>query len=222
MKILKDWVIITVPRVGSHYLQERIFVHTNKTLILKYHEPTMQKWEDSNPGLLEDGDRFWSGLDMDSLKVITVARKPKDLIISDIAMRLYGNIKNKDEEFRENYLQSYKQGVYSEKIQDRVDKYTEDYVKLESLSSIIIDYNDLVSSPYEVTCAIANRIGVEIITNEYKPIQLDKNNFLVSSKNIPEYEVVQEAIEKVDLSKFDEAYNKIRSKCISVEKKCFT
>lgn len=216
MKILKDWVIITVPRVGSHYLQERIFVHTNKTLILKYHEPTMQKWEDSNPGLLEDGDRFWSGLDMDSLKVITVARKPKDLIISDIAMRLYGNIKNKDEEFRENYLQSYKQGVYSEKIQDRVDKYTEDYVKLESLSSIIIDYNDLVSSPYEVTCAIANRIGVEIITNEYKPIQLDKNNFLVSSKNIPEYEVAQEAIEKVDLSKFDEAYEKIKSKCISL------
>ena len=216
MKILKDWVIITVPRVGSHYLQERIFVHTNKTLILKYHEPTMQKWGYANPGLLENGNRFWSGLDMDNLKVITIARNPKDLIISDIAMALNRNIKSKDEEFRENFLQSYKQGIDSERIQDRVDKYTEDYVKLESLSSIIIDYNDLVSSPYEVTCAIANRIGVEIITNEYKPVQLDKNKFLVSSKNIPEYEVAQKVVEKVDLSKFYEAYEKIKSKCISL------
>lgn len=216
MRILKDWVIVTVPRVGSHYLQERIFVHTNKTLILKYHEPILQKWGYANPGLLEQGQRYWSGLDMDNLKVITVARNPKDLIISDIAMALNRHIKIKDEELRENYLQSYKQGIDSERIQDRVDKYTEDYIKLESLSSIIINYNDLVSSPYEITCAIANRIGVEIITNEYKPVQLDKNKFLVSSKNIPEYEVAQEAIEKVDLSKFDEAYKKIKSKCISL------
>lgn len=216
MNILRDWVIITVPRVGSHYLQERIFVHTNKTLILKYHEPIMQKWGYANPGLLKQGQRYWSGLDMDNLKVITVARKPKDLIISDIAMALNRHIKNKDEELREIYLQFYKHELDSERIQDRVDKYTEDYIKLESLSSIIIDYNDLISSPYEVTCAIANRIGVEIITDEYKPVQLDKNKFLISSKNIPEYEVAQEAIEKVDLSKFDEAYEKIKSKCISL------
>lgn len=230
MRILKDWVIITIPRVGSHYLQQRIFCHTKKTLVLKYHEPIMQKWGHANPGLLGQGQSFWSGLDVDNLKVITIARNPKDLLTSDIAMaikeivdRFYkNNIEKKSpydfvrEELRQQYLESYPERFESEKIQDRVNKYTEDYIKLESISNIVIDYNDLVSYPYEVTCAIANRIGIEIITNEYKPVNLDTNKFLVSSKDIPEYEVAQKIVEKVDLSKFDEAYEKIKSKCISL------
>lgn len=242
MRIIKDWVIITVPRVGSHYLQERIFAHTKNTLVLKYHEPVLQTWGCANTGLLDDRplpehiwhvgrrSRFWSGLDMDNLKVITVARDPKDLLTSDIAMAINKEIneKRKDEidkqspydfvreEIRTVYVYLYRNNFDLEIVQQRIDKYTEDYLKLESLSNIIIDYNDLVSFPFEVTCAIADRMGIEIVTDEYKPVGLDKNNFLVSSKNIPEYEVAQEVVEKVDLSKFYEAYEKIKSKCISL------
>lgn len=216
MKILKDWVIITVPRVGSHYLQERIFVHTNKTLILKYHEPTIQKWGYANPGLLEQGQRYWSGLDIDNLKVITVARQPKDLIVSDIAMAINRDLDQKEPSLRESLLQFYKYDIDSERLQGRINKYSNDYLQLEGMSSIIIDYEDLISSPYEVTCAIADRMGIEIVTDEYKPVGLDKNNFLVSSKNIPEYDVARDIVSNLDLSKFDEAYEKIKSKCISL------
>jgi len=256
MKILKDWVIITVPRVGSHYLQERIYAHTNKALVLKYHEPVLQTWRYANEGLLDDTSlpkdifsgtrlddrplpehiwhvnrrsRFWSGLDINNLKVITVARDPKDLLTSDIAMAVNKEVNQKQdkiekqspydfvrEEIRTFYVNLYRDLFYDKRLQERVDKYTEDYLKLEILSNTIIDYNDLVSFPYEVTCAIAGRMGLEIVTDEYKPVGLDKNNFLVSSKNIPEYDIAKEAVDKLDLSKFYEAYNKIKSKCISL------
>lgn len=216
MKILKDWVIITVPRVGSHYLQERIFVHTDKILVLKYHEPIVQTWGYASPGLLGEVDRYWSGLDTDNLKVITIARQPKDLIVSDIAMAINRELNQKEPKLRETYLEFYKYEMNSERLQGRVDKYANDYLQLEGMSSIIIDYEDLTSSPYEVTCDIADRMGLEIVTNEYKPVGLDKNKFLVSSKNIPEYDVAKDIVSNLDLSKLYESYNKIKSKCISL------
>lgn len=215
MRIIKDWIIITVPRVGSHYLQERIFVHTNKALVLKYHEPVLQTWGYANPGLL-DNSRFWSGLDANNLKVITIVRDPKDLLISDVAMGLYHHFTRNglsESKFKDTFLYEFDQNI-EENLKNRVDKYSNDYSKLESLSSIIIDYNDLVSFPFEVTCFVANRIGIEIMTDEYKPVGLDKNKFLVSSKNIPEYDIAKDILKDLDLSKFYEAYDKIKSKCI--------
>jgi hypothetical protein len=55
-----QYSIVTIPRTGSHYLQERLLQHTG-VLIHKYHEeqPT---------------------------KIITIARDPKDTLASDLSM----------------------------------------------------------------------------------------------------------------------------------------
>jgi hypothetical protein len=219
MNIIKDWVIITVPRVGSHYLQERIFVHTDKALVLKYHEPIIQKWGYATSKFIDQEKHWWSGLDTDNLKVITIARDPKDLLVSDIAMGINQELNRKEEstpELRDTYLQFYRYNFEEKKLKNRVDKYTNDYLKLESLSSIVIDYDDLVSFPFEVTCFITDRMGIEIKTDQYQKTNLDKNKYLVSSKNIPEYDVAKEIVNDLDLSNFYEAYDKIRSKCISL------
>jgi hypothetical protein len=52
--------IVTIPRTGSHYLQERLLQHTG-VLIQKYHDPQ-------------------------PTKIITIARDPKDTLASDLSM----------------------------------------------------------------------------------------------------------------------------------------
>lgn len=189
--IIKDWAIVTVPRVGSHYLQERIFVHTGLKII-KYHQPTKKH------------------ILLDDVKIITIVRDPRDLLISDITMSI--NQKHSDSLF------TGKGSLEQEKIKSRADKYCDDYIKLETLSSIVIDYNDLISLPLEVTYFIANRLGLKIITNKYITNIKDniETKYLVSSKKVEEYEVVSKAVDQINLSEFYEAYDKIKSKCISL------
>ena len=57
--------IVTIPRTGSHYLQERLLQHTG-VLIHKYHDPQ-------------------------PTKIITIARDPKDTLASDLAMSSFFN-----------------------------------------------------------------------------------------------------------------------------------
>lgn len=263
MRIVKDWVIITIPRVGSHYLQERIFAHTNKKLVLKYHEPVLQTWGYATPELFDAGDsasklgmyndnwpkiisgkaqHFWSGLDQANLKVMTIVRDPSDLLISDVAMAMNKEVDEKlaklaahreslspydfvrdeiKEKTRKKFIDLYKDSDGPNSfnkvfLQKRISKYATHYLKLKEISTIVIDYDDLVSFPFEVTCAVASRMNAEITTDKYSPIGLDKNNYLVSSKGIYEYDVAKEVVEKTDLSEFYEAYNKIKMDCISL------
>jgi hypothetical protein len=203
LNIIKDWAIVTVPRTGSHYLQERIFVHTGH-IVLKYHEPKPQTWGYAIEGLLDNNARFWIGLEIDQLKMITIARDPKDLIISDIAMA----IKQKHRNFEDISLLKIKD------IQDRVNEYCDHYIKLLNYSTIIIDYDQLVSYPFEITCHIANLLNIKIITEKYKTNLKDRDGYMVSSKNVSDYDVIKVAVDQVDLSKIYEAYYKIKSKCI--------
>jgi hypothetical protein len=206
LNIVKDWAIVTVPRTGSHYLQERLFVHTGH-VVLKYHEPKPQTWGYAIGGLLNNNARFWSGLEIGQLKMITIARDPKDLLISDITMA----IKQKHRNFEDISLLQIKD------IQDRANQYCDHYTKLSSQSKIIVDYDQLVSYPFETTCHIANLLNIKIITEKYKTKLKDyKNGYMVSSKNASGYDVIKEAVDQVDLFKFYEAYDKIKSKCISL------
>lgn len=207
--IIKDWAIVTVPRVGSHYLQERIFVHTGK-LVLKYHDPKFQTWGYESAGLLGNYDRVRSGLELDKLKLITIARDPKDLLTSEITMgikHVYNNLAT-----NENL------SLTIENVKELADKYYNHYLKLEEFSDIVIDYNQLISFPFDVTCAIANRLKIEIIANEYKTNLKDNidGGYMVSSRKASQYYMVKNVVEKTDLSNFYEAYNKILSKSITL------
>jgi LPS sulfotransferase NodH len=201
--IIKDWAIVTVPRVGSHYLQERVFAHTGK-VILKYHEPKLQNWGYASSGLLKNYDQLWSGLEVDKLKIITIARDPKELLTSEVTLA------TKQSNLTESLSLS------MEEIKELADKFSNHYLKLEEISDIVIDYNQLISFPFDLICSIADRLKVKIITSEYKTNLKDyaPSGYLVSSKKAIQYDMVKKAIEEIDLSNFYEAYNKILSRSI--------
>jgi hypothetical protein len=67
-----SYSIVTIPRTGSHYLQERLLQHTG-VLIHKYHK--------SQP-----------------TKIITIARDPKQTIASDLSMASFFRGKYSDED----------------------------------------------------------------------------------------------------------------------------
>lgn len=204
LNIVKDWAIVTVPRTGSHYLQERIFAHTGH-IVLKYHEPKPQTWGYAIEGLLNNNARFWSGLEIDQLKMITIARDPKDLLTSDIVM----SIKQKHKNFEDISL------IKVEDIKNKAEEYCNHYIKLLDQSRIIIDYDQLISLPFEVTCYIAQNLGIKILNDKYKTNLKDHaNGYVVSSKNTPEYDIIKEIIKKVDLSDFYKIYNKMLLKSI--------
>lgn len=205
--IIKDWAIVTLPRVGSHYLQERIFAHTGK-LIVKYHEPKPQTWGYAIKGLLKRNNRFWSGLEVDKLKLITIVRDPKDLLISHIAL----SIKQKDTRFvmEDNF------SLNLDNIKGLIDKSCKQYLELEEISSIVIDYNQLVLFPFEITSAVANILEIDIITDKYETRLADSEGYSVSSKELPQYDDVKNVINDMDLSDFYQAYNKILSRAITL------
>ncbi len=205
--IIKDWAITTVSRVGSHYLQERIFQHTGK-LIVKYHEPKPQTWGYAIKGLLNRNNRFWSGLEVDKLKMITIVRDPKDLLTSHIAL----SIKQKDTRF----VMDDDFSLNLDNIKGLIDKSCEQYIELEKISTIVIGYDQLVSFPFEVTLAVANILGIDIITDKYETRLEDSAGYSVSSKELPQYNDIKNLINDMDLSDFYQAYNKILSRVITL------
>jgi hypothetical protein len=205
--IIKDWAIVTVPRVGSHYLQERIFAHTGK-LIVKYHEPQLQTWGYTIKGLFKSNIRFWSGLEVDKLKLITIVRDPKDLLISHVALAA--------RQRHDGFIIDEETPLNVDNIISLAEKYCDHYLKLEKSSTIIIDYNQLISSPFEVTTAIAHQLGIDIITDKYQSKLVDFDDYFVSSKQLPEYDYSKNVISHIDLSDFYNAYNKILSKSIKL------
>lgn len=203
--IIKDWAIVTVPRVGSHYLQERIFAHTGK-LVMKYHEPQPQTWGYAIKGLLKSNVRFWTGLEKDKLKLITIVRDPKDLLISHVALAIRQKHKG--------FVVDENNPLNVDNVIDLAKKFCNDYLELEKSSTIIIDYNQLLLSPFEVTEAIAQQLGIDIITDKYQSKLVDFGNYFVSSKQLPEYDYSKNVINQIDLSDFYNAYYKILSKSI--------
>lgn len=201
--IIKDWAIVTVPRVGSHYLQERIFAHTGK-LVVKYHEPKLQTWGYAIEGLLKTNARFWSGLEVDKLKLITIVRDPKDLLISHVSLAV--------RQRHEGFIIDEETPLNVDNIRALAEKYRDHYIELEKSSTIVIDYNQLISSPFEVITALAQRLGIEIITDKYQTKLVDFDDYVVSSKELPEYNYSKNIINEMDLSDFYQAYYKILPK----------
>lgn len=203
--IIKDWAIATVPRVGSHYLQERIFAHTGK-LVIKYHEPKLQTWGYAIDGLLKGNNRFWSGLEVDKLKLITIVRDPKELLASHVSLA----IKQK----HKGFIITEDSPLNFENINALAEEYCSHYLELEKSSTIVIDYNELISFPFEVTSAIAHRIGIDIITDEYQTKLVDFDDYVVSSKQLPQYNDIKNIINDMDMSNFYQAYDKILSRVL--------
>ena len=164
--------IVTVPRTGSHYLQERLLQHTG-VLIYKYHNPQPNK-------------------------IITIARDPRDTIASDLSMASF---------FRGNYD--------NDDVQKTIDAVYKLY-QYVSQADITIDYDDLISFPYETTKALAEAMGIKIKTDKYITRILDdpKNKHMTSSKNLTHYQEILCLLEDYDISPIYDIYHKMLAKAI--------
>lgn len=135
-------------------------------------------------------------------KMITILRDPIDMLTSKIAMTVF---------YDKESLDDIKNGV-SKDLQEYIDG----IAKINRDFHIIIDYQDLISKPFETTQAVANIMNLPIIAREYKDQvkEYPEYSHLISSKKATEYEEIREYVDKMDLSVLHEFYNKYITKSI--------
>jgi hypothetical protein len=141
--------------------------------------------------------------DVQKSNIITIVRDPFEIMVSDITMRAF----------------------YDSDIQINSLNYTTLANNYEKLSKelyynadIFVNYNDLISRPYETTKKVAEKIGLDIVSDTYVSGLKDQPEYkhLVSSKTVSEYDIVAEQIKEFDLSGMYDIYNKLLSKCIEI------
>jgi hypothetical protein len=105
----------------------------------------------------------------DNSFIITVARDPFDSIQSTVAMKKHY--------FPDTYLDT-----------DYINYYIDIYDFLNKHASIVIDYNDLISFPEEITKNLCDLLGFKKMPMEHEMMQDSKEyEYLVSSKTVKEY-----------------------------------
>jgi hypothetical protein len=179
-----EYSIVTFPRVGSYYLQDRMLQHTG-VYVKKYHN-------------------------VKSNKMITIARDPADALASKLAMSVFYD---KSNEIIED--------IRSNKITKDVEEYFDVVKKINPSKDFyaIIDYKDLIESPFEITVTLADTMGVAITNKDYKENSVtDKPEIshIVSSKRIDEYKEIKDYVEKLDLSLLYNFYNKAIAHSIKI------
>lgn len=173
-----DYSIVTIPRSGSHYLQDRIVQHTG-VFLRKSHE-------------------------LQNNKMITIIRDPIDFLSSFVAREAVFYRESFD-----NFLSSPSKYCFS-------DWFTENDIDIVDNFEIIIKYESLINSPFETVKKIADKMSIEIIEDRYKSNLVDQpyREYIVSSKNIKEYNKIRKIIKEQDLSRTYEIYNKFLAKAI--------
>ena len=173
-----EYSIVTIPRSGSHYLQDRIRQHTG-VFVRKSHE-------------------------LQNNKMITIVRDPIDFLTSFLARE---SIYYK--ESFDRFLSSPKEYCFS-------DWFTSNDMDIVDNFDIIIKYESLINSPFETVKMIADRMSVDIIEDRYESLLVDQayRKYVVSSKNIKEYDRIRKIVEQQDLSRTYEIYNKFLAKAI--------
>jgi hypothetical protein len=124
--------------------------------------------------------------------IITIARDPFDSIQSHIAMKKHYNSKL--------YLRN-----------DYIDHYVDLYKYLYRNARVVIDYNDLINFPEEITKMVCELLNLEKVPSDYK-MHGDQKSFeyLVSSKTVKEYN--EEYFKIEDMANCYEEYQNLLSK----------
>jgi hypothetical protein len=173
-----EYTIVTIPRTGSHFLQnliyQKIYGYVEKTHTF----PKQHK------------------------NIITIARDPKDTILSELAMN-----------------HNYGLPITERNILIRRNNYILLGKKLYNKAKIIIDYNDLIDYPNEVIKYIAKDMKSPYRDIEYKDDLKDnlEDNYLVSSKNNKHYTELKPLVDSLDFTKEYEVYHKMLSRAIKVQ-----
>jgi len=184
-----DYSIVTLPRCGSNYLQDRILQHT---------------------GLFVE--RFHA---LQNNKMITIARDPIDFLTSEVAMYYsYDNSTNKldkltNNDLKQKYLDHY--AVYFTGTDDMaiIDQF-EIIVGYNSLINSPLETVKLIAKKMDVSI-----INEDYESGKLKDSV--EHKYLVSSKKIKEYEMIREYVENTDLSKQYKIYNSMMEKSLKID-----
>lgn len=176
-----------MPRVGSHYLQERIYQHT---------------------GLFIEKSHF-----LQTNKMITIARDPVEFLTSELSMMHHFDTQN-------TILNNITDQA---RLTPWLKEYAGHFTKLNDMDIIddfyiIVDYKTLIDFPLETSKAIAKKMNIDIVTENYeigKIVEREPGHIL-SSKNVKDYSLIKECVEKTDLSDVYDIYNAMLSKSIEI------
>lgn len=170
-------VLVTIPRTGSNYLMRLIQQKTKNFHITKTHSfPKNHK------------------------HIITIARDPKDTILSTAAMNAHSG------------------NWHDYNFSGFINEYVKLGNKLYHEAKIIISYDDLIKHPDRVVKYLANAMNIEYIDNHYTNTLSDdpKLGYLVSSQTSMYYHMIEPLMDTLDLSEAYEIYNKMLSKAIKI------
>lgn len=128
-------------------------------------------------------------------KIISIIRKPED-------------------SFRSMILAEYH--FSGNEVGIPISRYTKTYQYLIENADILVDYNDLVSSPDKVVEFIAKKLKVPVKPVQYKDNLIDnpKIKYLVRSKTADVYHRIN--LDKYDLSEANKFYIKAKQICIKL------
>jgi len=181
-----DYSIVTLPRVGSNYLQDRILQHTG-LFVERFH--TLQ-----------------------NNKMITIARDPLEFLASEVSMRYFYDTSSTtldklvNNNLRSLWLNDYSKYFTGTDDMTMIDQFDIiiDYDRLinfpvETIKAIAIKMDvEIITEGYE-----SGRL------KDYA-----EHGHMISSKKVREYEMIRKYIEDTDLSKLYDIYNAMLDKSI--------
>jgi hypothetical protein len=177
--LTSEYSIVTIPRTGSHYLQDRIEQHTG-VYVKKSHS-------------------------LQNNKMITVIRDPIDFLSSYVAMdALYYKRGSLD-----HFFSSPERYCFS-------DWFSDNDMEIVDNFDIIVKYESLINSPFEIVTKIAEKMSIKVIEDRYKNNVVNQpyRNHVVTSKNIEGYDKIRQIVEQQDLTRTYEIYHKFLAKAI--------
>lgn len=141
--------------------------------------------------------------------MITIVRDPVDMLTSEVSMRYFYDSSNLDkivnDGLRTIWLEGYSRyftGIDDMAIVDKFDT--------------IIDYDRLINFPVETVTALASRMNLDIVNQEYKSTLKDytEHQHIISSKKVKEYDMIKEYVQNTNLSKLYDIYHAMLDKSI--------
>lgn len=182
---MKNHILITIPRCGSHLL-DRMLIEEFGT----------------SPDRTHDVD-----IETDK-EIMTIARQPRDFIVSELAMTLHYTYSLSDLNY--GWIHSF--------LGERTDAFGKQIQTLIDRSSVVLKYDDLVNKPSQVIDYLATvfdtpRIGpFKINYLQDKP----EVGYLVSSKTSGFYDYINKIADGIDFTEINKVYTQLLDMSVDI------
>lgn len=148
-------------------------------------------------------------VDMEMIKkIITIARNPRDFIVSELAMTLHYTFSLSDLNY--DWIFSF--------LGTRADAFGKDMETLIERADIVLKYEDLVNRPGDVIDYLATVFDTPIIG----PFKIDylqdkpEVGYLVSSKTSGFYDYINKVADDVDFTEINNIYARLLAKAVNL------